>query len=296
MLSNNLIMNFSSIFLVQIVVTVFLAFIAAIYDVRKGIVPDLLTGGLLIFGLGSNVFLSLFSNNIKYILASIISVVVTYTITYLMWKLNIWGGGDVKLFTGIASVIPFGLNVDYLNIFPQMSLYPFSFSVVVNSILVSFPFLVVFLCYLVFKNRIFKRNVDFLVNIFNLSSLEYIINSTLNRLILVRDIKEGAIVNEYYFNNEYIIKLINDIGGNLKVYKSEANSDFMYYFKSQSAGGITKEEMNLLKIMNVQGFISDEISVKVAFPFTPAIFFGLMVALVYGDIVMLFAKNMFLVM
>ncbi len=289
-------MNFSRIFLVQIVVTVFLAFIAAIYDVRKGIVPDLLTGGLLIFGLGSNVFLSLFSNNIKYILASIISVVVTYTITYLMWKLNIWGGGDVKLFTGIASVIPFGLNVDYLNIFPQMSLYPFSFSVVVNSILVSFPFLVVFLCYLVFKKRIFKRNVDFLVNIFNLSSLEYIINSTLNRLILVKDIREGAIVNEYYFNNEYIIKLINDIDGNLKVYKSEANSDFMYYFKSQSAGGITKEEMNLLKIMNVQGFISDEISVKVAFPFTPAIFFGLMVALVYGDIVMLFAKNMFLVM
>ena len=289
-------MNFSSIFLVQIVVTVFLAFIAAIYDVRKGIIPDLLTGGLLIFGLGSNVFLSLFSNNIKYILASIISVVVTYTITYLMWKLNIWGGGDVKLFTGIASVIPFGLNVDYLNIFPQMSLYPFSFSVVVNSILVSFPFLVVFLCYLVFKNRIFKRNVDFLVNIFNLSSLEYIINSTLNRLILVKDIREGAIVNEYYFNNEYIIKLINDIDGNLKVYKSETNSDFMYYFKSQSAGGITKEEMNLLKIMNVQGFISDEISVKVAFPFTPAIFFGLMVALVYGDIVMLFAKNMFLVM
>ena len=213
-----------------------------------------------------------------------------------MWKLNIWGGGDVKLFTGIASVIPFGLNVDYLNIFPQMSLYPFSFSVVVNSILVSFPFLVVFLCYLVFKNRIFKRNVDFLVNIFNLSSLKYIINSTLNRLILVKDIREGAIVNEYYFNNEYIIKLINDIDGNLKVYKSEANSDFMYYFKSQSAGGITKEEMNLLKIMNVQGFISDEISVKVAFPFTPAIFFGLMVALVYGDIVMLFAKNMFLVM
>ncbi len=47
--------------------------------------------------------------------------------------------------------------------------------------------------------------------------------------------------------------------------------------------------------MNAQGFIGDEISVKVAFPFTPAILSGLIIALVYGDMIVLFTKNLVLV-
>ena len=288
-------MNFSLICLFQISITVLFCIMAAIFDVKDGIIPNWLTSFLLIFGFISNLILSLFSSNIKYVLASIISVVITYFITYMMWQLKIWGGGDVKLFTGISSVIPFGTNVDFLDIFPQLSIYPFSFSVVLNSILVSFPFLIIFVTYLIFKNNIFKENKDFLFNLLNINSVKYLIESTLNKMIPVKDICEGAIVNEYYFNNEHICHLINEIGGNLKVYKNEHDSYYKYYFKSQSAGGITEKEMYLLKIMNAQGFISDEISVKISFPFAPAILFGLMVAVIYGDIIMLFTKNIFLV-
>ncbi len=287
-------MNFTTIFLIQIIVTMLFSILAAIYDVKKNIVPDSLNFSLMAFGLVSNLILSLISSNIKFILASIISMVITYVITYLLWKLNMWGGGDVKLFTAIATVIPSGININFLNIFPQLSIYPFSFSVVINSILVSFPFLVVFVTHLIFKNEMFKDNIDFLFNIFNIESLRYIVNSTLNRLIPVKDLKEGMIVNDYYFNNEHIIELIDDIDGNLKVYKSNRD-DFKYYFKSQSAGGITDREMWQLKIMNAQDLISDDISIKVSFPFTPAILFGLIIAVVYGDVMMLFAKNLFLV-
>ncbi|AMD18453.1 peptidase A24 [Methanobrevibacter sp. YE315] len=103
------------------------------------------------------------------------------------------------------------------------------------------------------------------------------------------------IVNDYYFDDEHIIELINDINGNLKVYKA-SNSDFKYYFKSQSAGGITNKDMYLLKIMNSQNFISDEISIKASFPFTPAILFGLIIAIFYGDIMMIAVNNFHLVM
>ena len=287
-------MNFTTIFLIQIIVTMLFSILAAIYDVKKNIVPDSFNFSLMAFGLVSNLILSLISSNIKFILASIISMVITYVITYLLWKLNMWGGGDVKLFTAIATVIPSGININFLNIFPQLSIYPFSFSVVINSILVSFPFLVVFVTHLIFKNEMFKDNIDFLFNIFNIESLRYMVNSTLNRLIPVKDLKEGMIVNDYYFNNEHIIELIDDIDGNLKVYKSNRD-DFKYYFKSQSAGGITDREMWQLKIMNAQDLISDDISIKVSFPFTPAILFGLIIAVVYGDVMMLFAKNLFLV-
>lgn len=287
-------MNFTVIFLIQITITILFCILAVVFDVREGIVPDLLTENLLVFGIISNIFLAIFSSNVKYILASIISVVITYTITYLMWQLNIWGGGDVKLFTGIASVIPFGFNLEFMNIFPELSIYPFSFSVVINSILVSFPFLVVFVVYLIFKNKVFERNSDLLLNVFNFEILKYLVESTLNRWVLVKDIKEGAIINAYYFNNEYICDLINEIDGNLKIYKCD-DDEFRFYFKSQSAGGITEKEMHLLKIMSAQGFISDKLSVKIAFPFTPAILLGLMIAVSYGDIIMLFTKNVIMV-
>ena len=291
---NNMIMMINTIFLIQIAVTILFSILAAFYDIKSSIVPNKLNFSLLFFGIVSNLILSVITNNIKYILASFISMLITYVITYMMWKLNIWGGGDVKLFTAIATVISSGININILNIFTQLSIYPFSFSVVVNSILIAFPFLVVFVTYLVFKNNIFGNNIDFLVNIFNMDSLKYIKDSTLNKFVLIDDLKEGMIVNDYYFNNEDIVELLRNENGNLKIYKS-ARDDFKFYFKSQSAGGLTNREVWQLKIMNSQNIISDKLSVKIAFPFTPAILFGLLTAIFYGDIMMIFVKNIVLV-
>ena len=90
------------------------SFLAVFFDVKFNEIPDRLNYSLIIFGLLSNLFLTIISTNIKFIIASIISMVITFTITYLLWELNLWGGGDVKLFTGIATVIPSGLNIDFL--------------------------------------------------------------------------------------------------------------------------------------------------------------------------------------
>ena len=289
-------MDFSIIFLVQIIVTSLFCCLAAIFDVKTGIISNKLNFSLLIFGLISNLFLSVISTNIKYILCSIISMFVTYIVTLLFWKLKIWGGGDVKLLTAIATVIPFGINVNFLNIYPQLSVYPFSFTVIINSILVAFPFLLIFTGYLVLKNTIFNSNKDMLFSFLNINSISLFLKLNLNKLILVKDLKEGMIVNDYYFNNEKIAILINDINGNLKVYKTKDNPDFDYYFKSQSAGGITLQDMYLLKIMNAQKIISNNISIKIGFPFAPAILAGFLISVIYGDLMMLFIKKFFLVM
>ena len=205
-----------------------------------------------------------------------------------------WGGGDVRLFTAIATVIPIGLNIGFLNIFPELSIYPFSFSVVVNSILVSFPFLVIFVSHRIIKNNLFKENPIFLITLLNIHNLRKLIHSILNKTIPIKDLKEGNIVNDYYFDNEYIIELINDVDGNLQVFESKSDEG-KYYFKSISAGGITMKDMYLIKILSAQEFIGNEISIKISYPFTPAIFVGLLIAVFYGDIMMLFTKNLVLV-
>lgn len=287
-------MIISTVFLIQITITILFAILASILDLKKGFVPDWLNYLLIFFGLMSNLILSIFTTNIKYFLASFISMVITYVVSYMLWKLHMWGGGDVKLFTSIATVIPFGWNIEFFNIFPMLSVYPFAFSVIFNSILVSFPFLVVFTIHLIIKKNLFKNNVDFLFNVLNYQSLRALINSTLNKQVKVKDLKEGMIVNDYYFNDDHVCRLIYDLNKNLKVYKSN-DDNYKYYFKSQSAGGITSQDMYLLKIMSAQNFISDSLSIKISFPFTPAILFGLIIALSYGDLMMLFTKNLVLV-
>ena len=288
-------MNFSTVFLIQIIVTILFSILASIFDVKSGFVPDWLNYLLIAFGLMSNFILTLITSNVKYILASFISMLITYVISYLLWKLHMWGGGDVKLFTSIATAIPFGLNGDIFNIFPLLSIYPFAFTVIFNSILVSFPFLVIFTTYLLFKNKMVNNNVDLLVNVFNYPALRTLIKTTLNKTVKVKDLKEGMIVNRYSFNDEHIFELINDLNGNLKVYKS-GDDDYKYYFKSKSAGGLTKEDVNLLKVMCLQKYISDSLYIKISFPFTPSILFGLIIALSYGDLMMLITKNFVLVM
>ena len=286
-------MDLSIVFIIQIVVIIVFSVLASIFDVKRNIVPDELNLSLLIFGLVSNLILSLLSDNVKYILASIISMVITYIVSYLLWRLKIWGGGDAKLFTSIATVVPFGININFLNIYPTLSFYPFSFSLMINSILASFPFILAFVIYRLSKNNL-KKNTDLLVNIFNVGSLKVMMNLNLNKMVPIKDVREGMIVNNYYFDNEEIIDLINETEGNLKVYKSE-DDDFKYYFKSQSAGGITEREMYLLKIMESQNLISKDVSVKLSYPFTPSILCGLMITIFCGDLMMLFAKNLFLV-
>ncbi|MBQ8017403.1 MAG: prepilin peptidase [Methanobrevibacter sp.] len=287
-------MNFSTIFLIQIIITVSFCVLASICDIRNNYVPEKLTYVLLFFGLVSNLILSIFSNNIKFILASFISMFITYVITYLLWKLKMWGGGDVMLFTAIATVIPNGLNIDFLNIFPQLSVYPFAFSVVVNSILVSFPFLMVFFIHLLIKNEIFKGHPTYWISLLNIENLRNLIHNTLNKTIPIKDLKEGNIVNDYYFDNEYINELIKENDGNLEVFECKDEKG-KYYFKSMSAGGITRKDMYLIKILSAQEFIGKDISIKITYPFTPAIFAGLLIAVFYGDIMMLFTKNLVLV-
>ncbi len=288
-------MILEDIYLIQIIVTVLFCFIFSIFDVKKGYIPDKCNYFLISFGLISNLILTIISANIRFILFSIISLLITFTVTYLMWQLNVWGGGDVKLFTSIASVIPFGINIPFFNISPTLSFYPFSFTVMINSILVSFPFLLCFLIYLCIKNDFFNNNEVF-KGFLSYKSLKLLIDYNFNRLIEVKDLEVGMMINNYYFNNPRICELIESSRDtNLKIYPCGDDS-LDYYFKTETAGGITEKDMYLLKIMNAQRIISNRISVRVGFPFVPSILIALVIAIFYGDLSVLILKNLVFVM
>lgn len=283
------------IFITQIIVTILCALIASFTDVRKNIIPDKICLFLVIFGIITNLILSIITFNVKFILSSIISMTLTYFVCFLFWKLKIWGGGDVKLLTGIATVIPFDIQLEVLHITPQLSFYPFSFSIIINAILITFPILVALIFYFNMKNRIFENSQDLALNLVNHKNFLLFVKTNFNRIIKIKDLKEGMIVNEYYFNDAKVYDLIKSTNGNLKVYMLPKDGSYKYYFKSISAGGLTRRDVYQLKIMESQNILNGNISIKLGFPFAPSILIGLIIAIFYGDIVMILSKNLFLV-
>lgn len=288
-------MIYTIIILLQIIFSLILINTGVIFDLKKGIIPDKITLFLIIFGFVTNGLLSLITHNLKFILSSIISSAITYCICYLIWKLKIWGGGDVKLLTGISAVTPFAVEIPILNVYPQLSIYPFSFTVIINSILVSFPFLVMLIFYLNMKNKIFSKNEELAINLINYRNFLLFIKTHFNKIIPIPELKEGMIINNFYFNDNHILDLITENKGNLKVYKAPEEEGYNYYFKSATAGGLTEKDMYLLKIMYSQNIISKNISIKLGIPFAPFIAISYVIALFFGDLTIILIRNLFLV-
>lgn len=130
------------IFIIPIVITFIYTLISSLTDLKYNIIPNKIVFSLWILGLLINLMFTLILNNLFFILSSIISTTITFLICYILWKIRLWAGGDVKLITGISSIIP--INYFYYNeLFTNKYLFiPFSFNLIVNSILISFPFII----------------------------------------------------------------------------------------------------------------------------------------------------------
>ena len=209
------------------------------------------------------------------------------------WKLKIWGGGDVKLFTSISATIPLPVNLSFLTgIISEVAIYPFSITIMVNSILCSFPFLVILLIYNLKNKSNMHFNLRNLAILFDINYLKLIINENFNQKIDIKNLKEGMVLNKYYFNNVYVYDSINENSGNLSCYLSKNDFKYSYYFKSISLAGIEERDIVLLKILYSQNFLKNNFSIKQSFPFAPSILLGFLIAILFGDLALIIFKSL----
>jgi preflagellin peptidase FlaK len=137
-------------------------FIGAIYDIKKGIIPNKLSFSLIIIGIAINLILSIIYKNINYILISLVFSIIIFIISYYLWKIGFWGGGDVKLITAISVFLPtqpnlYNININYLNnSIPITAIYPFPLTIFFNSVLLSLPFIILYLALINLKKTNFK--------------------------------------------------------------------------------------------------------------------------------------------
>lgn len=142
------------IFFTLLIVLMFTV-IGMFFDLKYKIIPNKLTFSLFVFGILINSIISIFFNNFLIITSSIIFSIVTFILCYILWKIGLWGGGDVKLISAIGATLPIHpfliINNHAFNLFnnnfPIIAFYPFPLTIIANSLLISFPILLLFILF-----------------------------------------------------------------------------------------------------------------------------------------------------
>lgn len=130
---------------------------ASYTDLKSGIIPNKLTFPLIGVGIVLNGFYGFATGNIWLIISTLIVTALIFVLGYVFWKLGAWAGGDVKLFTALAALLPFYPAIINYSIsgasFPINASYPFPFTLIINSILAILPFLLIFIFYIALRKK-----------------------------------------------------------------------------------------------------------------------------------------------
>jgi archaeal preflagellin peptidase FlaK len=157
----------------------FMAILACFYagysDLKNGIIPNKLTFPLIALGVILNGIYAFIIGNLWYLILCLIYVIIIFILGYLLWKMGAWAGGDVKLFTALAALIPFYpalVSYTIYNVtFPIIAQWPFPLTLIINSLLSILPFLLIYVLFISMKNKphligeLFKPVRDYRKNI-----------------------------------------------------------------------------------------------------------------------------------
>ena len=85
--------------------------IASYTDLKKRIVNNWLSYSLIILGLTGHLIWAAIESNPWIFIFSAVSAAGGFGFAWLLWKIGVWAGGDVKLFTGLAALNPVNLFI-----------------------------------------------------------------------------------------------------------------------------------------------------------------------------------------
>ena len=189
--------------------------IADYYDLKFGIIPNKLSFILFIYGMLFNLILSIYFNNALIFIFSIALTALITLISFILWHIGFWGGGDFKLFIGLSLALSFLdlnlINLNYflnlnLKIFNQLILYPKIISILLNGILIALILIFFSIIYDAIRNKKIKYFSKLSILNFSLA-FSQITAKTVN----IESLSEGMVLNQYYFKNQIAYDRINDL-------------------------------------------------------------------------------------
>lgn len=266
--------------------------IADYYDLKFGIIPNKLSLILIIYGFIFNLILSICFNNPSIFIFSIALTALITVISFFLWHIGFWGGGDFKLFIGLSLALSFLdlnlININYftnlnLSIFNQLTFYPKVISILLNGILMAFTWIFISIIYEPIRKKRIKSYMKFPILNFRL-----IFSQLTSKTVSIESLSEGMVLKEYYFKNQIAYDRINEEKNksNSNINLNAIKSDNIYYLSSSNTMGLTKKDIRLINALYKMDLIKNpKFNIKVEIPFMPFITLGYLGFLVFGDFI-----------
>ncbi|MCD6522737.1 MAG: prepilin peptidase [Candidatus Diapherotrites archaeon] len=128
---------------------------ASYTDIKQRIVSNELVLLLLVSGVVLHAIESFATRSIMPLLFSLAASIMMFLFSYALWRIGAWAGGDVKLFTALAALLPMpfvGSVPSFYFIFPV-----FPFLILINSVILSFPFIMLYVIWKTMRKRDLKK-------------------------------------------------------------------------------------------------------------------------------------------
>lgn len=114
-----------------------------------------------------------------------------------------------------------------------------------------------------------------------------VLRKEMRKEIKITELKEGTVAaEEFYIQGDKILRDSRDLLEKIKSAIKTRNFEALRRkgLASTHAAGVSKEEIELLKKYVAEGKLEDRIIITKGMPFAPAIFIGLIVSLIFGDL------------
>lgn len=134
--------------------------VASYTDLKERIVPNKLNYSLLFLGLVLHAVESVVSSSLQPIIDSFSGALLAFLLAFVFYKIGGWAGGDVKLLAALGALLPFPVLLSPMAFEPGplYALPLFPLMILINSILVAFPFIMFYVFFKTFEKKELRDN------------------------------------------------------------------------------------------------------------------------------------------
>lgn len=268
--------------------------ISSLTDIKTREVPDWVSYGLIVSGLGVRGIGSLVTGDYGIIGSGLIGLGILFVIANLMYYTKQWGGGDSKLLMGIGASFGVGLNLSFI----AEPVWPFFFTFLLNLFIVGSFYGLFFAFILALLNhkelwkeikkqdtRLIKASWIFIPAMLGLSFLS--LEGTLLLFAIAMAFFAGFLIHTLFF-----VKIVEKVGLQ-KWTPVEKLTEGDWVLNPVKVGsleickpsdlGLDSKQIQLLKKYKIK-----KVLVKNGIPFIPSFFIALAISLIWGNLFLMF--------
>jgi len=275
--------------LILVIIVVSVLLVSSVIDIKKREVPDELSIGLIIVAIVLKILHSYEIGNYSILVNSVVGASIFFGISMAMYYTRQWGGGDAKLFIALGIALPY--YPEELSIFSPNINANFMLIIIFNILLAGFVYGLSYIICLLLKHKNKQKKLNLRINIFyfllpaGIITLSLFFQYELKLLLLIL----AFLVLIY----PYIIRVVNFAENEILTYKINVNKltegdwileDIFHdnaKIYSKRSPGVTKGQIELFKKYKIK-----EVIVREGIPFVPAIFLGVLMSLICGNVLL----------